>query len=82
MRTRTLTSQKVQSDEADMQMTYKELSRFGTLRKVHHLGPYGMFLRLQEEWGADGTLSPREIAHKVRFVQEASPWLTADTGCR
>lgn len=57
---------KVQSDEVDMQMSYQELSRFGTLRKVNHLGPYGMFLRLQEEWGGgEGKLSPREIAEKV-----------------
>lgn len=53
-----------------MQMSYQELSRFGTLRKVNNLGPYGMFLRLQEEWGGKGKLSPREIAHKVRFSPE------------
>lgn len=55
----------MQSDEVDMKMTYLELSRFGTLRKVNHLGPYGMFLRLQEEWGGEGKLSPREVADKV-----------------
>ncbi|KJZ76907.1 Glutamine-dependent NAD(+) synthetase [Hirsutella minnesotensis 3608] len=62
-----ITADYVQSDEADMQMTYEQLSRFGTLRKVHHLGPYGMFLRLQEEWGGEGKLSPREVAHKVKL---------------
>ncbi|KOS20618.1 Glutamine-dependent NAD(+) synthetase [Escovopsis weberi] len=62
-----ITADYVQSDEADMQMTYKELSRFGTLRKVYHLGPYSMFLRLLEEWGAKGDLSPRDIAHKVKL---------------
>lgn len=60
-------SLQVQSDEVDMQMSYLELSRFGTLRKVDHLGPYGMFLRLLEEWGGEGKLSPREIAHKVKL---------------
>ncbi|KAJ9142062.1 Glutamine-dependent NAD(+) synthetase [Pleurostoma richardsiae] len=59
-----ITETYVQSDEADMGMTYAELSRFGTLRKMNKLGPYGMFLRLQDEWGA--RLSPREVADKVK----------------
>ncbi|KAJ6095687.1 hypothetical protein N7486_006433 [Penicillium sp. IBT 16267x] len=62
-----ITADYVQSDEVDMQMTYDELSRFGKLRKVDHLGPYGMFLRLLDEWGGEGKLSPREIAHKVKL---------------
>lgn len=49
-----------------MGFTYKELSRFGALRKVHKLGPYGCFLRLQSEWHAEG-MTPREIADKVSF---------------
>ncbi|PNP50877.1 hypothetical protein THARTR1_08498 [Trichoderma harzianum] len=61
-----ITENYVQSDEADMGMTYDELSRFGTLRKQHKLGPYGMFLRLLNEWGGHGKLSPREIADKVK----------------
>ncbi|KAG6292087.1 glutamine-dependent NAD(+) synthetase [Claviceps purpurea] len=60
-----ITSDYVQSDEADMGFTYKELSRFGALRKVHKLGPYGCFLRLQSEWHAEG-MTPREIADKVK----------------
>jgi NAD+ synthase (glutamine-hydrolysing) len=36
------------------------------LRKESKLGPYGMFLRLVEEWGGEGKLSPREIATKVK----------------
>jgi NAD+ synthase (glutamine-hydrolysing) len=62
-----ITEDYVQSDEADMGMTYAELSRFGTLRKQHKLGPYGMFLRLLNEWGGDGKLGPREVAHKVKL---------------
>ncbi|KAJ5928972.1 hypothetical protein N7466_007928 [Penicillium verhagenii] len=62
-----ITENYVQSDEVDMQMTYSELSRFGRLRKVDHLGPYGMFLRLLDEWGGEGKLSPREIGHKVKL---------------
>ncbi|KAL6871195.1 NAD+ synthase [Trichoderma novae-zelandiae] len=61
-----ITDNYVQSDEVDMGMTYDELSRFGTLRKQHKLGPYGMFLRLLNEWGGHGKLSPREIADKVK----------------
>ncbi|KAB5580566.1 hypothetical protein GE09DRAFT_1082730 [Coniochaeta sp. 2T2.1] len=62
-----ITADYVQSDEVDMGMTYAELSRFGTLRKQHKLGPYGMFLRLLNEWGAgEDKLSPREIADKVK----------------
>lgn len=47
-----------------MGLTYKELSRFGVLRKVNKLGPYGCFLRLQSEWNNEG-ITPREIADKV-----------------
>ncbi|KAJ5750721.1 hypothetical protein N7533_007749 [Penicillium manginii] len=63
-----ITAEHTQSDEVDMQMTYKELSRFGTLRKVNHLGPFGMFLVLLEEWSGEGEdkLSPREVADKVK----------------
>ena len=48
-----------------MGFTYKELSRFGLLRKVHKLGPYGCFLRLLGEWKDEKT--PREVADKVSF---------------
>ncbi|KAF5021846.1 hypothetical protein F66182_6103 [Fusarium sp. NRRL 66182] len=61
-----ITADYVQSDEVDMGMTYDELSRFGRLRKESKLGPYGMFLRLVEEWGGEGRLSPREVATKVK----------------
>ncbi|KAH8131511.1 hypothetical protein ACSS6W_001723 [Trichoderma asperelloides] len=61
-----ITENYVQSDEADMGMTYDELSRFGSLRKQYKLGPYGMFLRLLNEWGGHGKLSPRDIADKVK----------------
>lgn len=54
----------VQSDEADMGMTYHELSVFGRLRKVSKLGPYGMWTRLVSEWKDDYT--PRQVYEKVR----------------
>ncbi len=40
----------VQSDEADMGMSYEELSRFGYLRKIQNCGPVSMFRHLVHEW--------------------------------
>lgn len=60
-----ITETYVQSDEADMGMTYNELSIFGRLRKVEKCGPYGMFTKLVNEWGS--TLSPVQIAAKVKL---------------
>lgn len=65
----------VQSDEADMGMTYDELTTFGRLRKVNKLGPFGMFQHLLHHWTKDRkrgaeddgpTYEPREIAEKVK----------------
>ncbi|KAF2085239.1 glutamine-dependent NAD(+) synthetase [Saccharata proteae CBS 121410] len=68
-----ITETYVQSDEADMGMTYDELSVFGRLRKNHKLGPFGMWERLVHVWGpAPGStpegrgLSPRQVYEKVR----------------
>ncbi|EJU03706.1 glutamine-dependent NAD synthetase with GAT domain-containing protein [Dacryopinax primogenitus] len=60
-----ITETYVQSDEADMGMTYDELSVFGRLRKVEHLGPYGVYMKLVREWGDH--LSPTRIAEKVKL---------------
>ncbi|KAI8897667.1 NAD synthetase 1 [Globomyces pollinis-pini] len=59
-----ITDSYVQTDEVDMGMTYAELSTFGTLRKVHKLGPVSMFDKLLGEWGS--SLTPSEIATKVK----------------
>ncbi|KAG8884093.1 glutamine-dependent NAD(+) synthetase [Tulasnella sp. 332] len=60
-----ITETYVQSDEADMGMTYDELSVFGRLRKVEKCGPYSMYTKLLHEWGT--TLSPTHvIAEKVK----------------
>jgi NAD+ synthase (glutamine-hydrolysing) len=59
-----ITKTYVQSDEADMGMTYDELSVFGRLRKVDKLGMWGMWEKLCHEW-AD-TMSPREVYEKTR----------------
>ena len=55
-----ITEDYVQADEADMGMTYDELSIFGRLRKVSKCGPYSMFTKLATEW-AD-KLSPTEAS--------------------
>ncbi|CAD6906105.1 unnamed protein product [Tilletia controversa] len=60
-----ITEQYVQADEADMGMTYDELSIFGRLRKVAKCGPFSMFTKLAHDWG--NTLSPKEIAEKVKL---------------
>lgn len=59
-----ITHDYVQSDEADMGMTYDELSVFGRLRKEQKLGPYGMFQRLLHDW--KDTMEPRDVAVKVK----------------
>ncbi|KAG8714421.1 glutamine-dependent NAD(+) synthetase [Ceratobasidium sp. 423] len=60
-----ITENYVQADEADMGMTYDELSVFGRLRKVEKCGPYSMFCKLIQEWG--NMLSPTQIADKVKL---------------
>ncbi|ORZ29590.1 hypothetical protein BCR44DRAFT_115967 [Catenaria anguillulae PL171] len=54
----------VQADEADMGMTYAELSIYGRLRKVAKCGPFSMFTTLAREW-AD-VMPAREVADKVK----------------
>ncbi|KZT25242.1 glutamine-dependent NAD(+) synthetase with GAT domain-containing protein [Neolentinus lepideus HHB14362 ss-1] len=60
-----ITESYVQSDEADMGMTYDELSIFGRLRKVEKCGPYSTFTKLVHDWGS--FLSPTQIAEKVKL---------------
>jgi len=60
-----ITETYVQGDEADMGMTYDELSVFGRLRKVEKCGPYSMFTKLVREWGS--VFSPIQIAEKVKL---------------
>lgn len=59
-----ITHNYVQSDEADMGMTYDELSQYGRLRKVDRCGPFSMFYKLIHEWGEH--LRPTEVAAKVK----------------
>lgn len=56
--------QVAQTDEADMGMTYAELSIYGKLRKIAKAGPYSMFCKLINMWKEICT--PREVASKVK----------------
>ena len=58
-----ITETYTQRDEADMGMTYAELSRFGQLRKMEQCGPVSMFQTLVQEWDH---LPPSEVAEKVK----------------
>lgn len=51
--------QAVQTDEADMGMTYKELGVFGRLRKQRCAGPFTMFCRLVHIWKH---CTPKEVS--------------------
>ncbi|NWZ92335.1 NADE synthetase, partial [Nesospiza acunhae] len=55
--------QVAQTDEADMGMTYAELSIYGKLRKIGKAGPYSMFCKLINIWKE---ITPREVASKVK----------------
>ncbi len=58
-----ITETYMQEDEADMGLTYDELSRFGKLRKIDRCGPVSMFEKLAHEWNH---LTPHEVAEKVK----------------
>ncbi|KAL2076248.1 hypothetical protein VTL71DRAFT_1191 [Oculimacula yallundae] len=60
-----ITDSYAQSDEADMGMSYAELSVYGNLRKRGKLGPWGMFSKLRHVW--NDKLSPKEVYDKVRW---------------
>nr|XP_033784651.1 glutamine-dependent NAD(+) synthetase isoform X3 [Geotrypetes seraphini] len=53
-----------QTDEADMGMTYEELSVYGRLRKISKMGPFSMFCRLVGTWKEMWT--PTQVAEKVK----------------
>lgn len=59
-----ITENYVQSDEADMGMTYPDLSTYGRLRKIERLGPYSMFCKLVHVWTE---LTPTQVAAKVKL---------------
>jgi NAD+ synthase (glutamine-hydrolysing) len=52
-----------QTDEIDMGFTYKELTIFGSLRKMHKCGPVSMFRKLMNE---NGGQKGSETASKIK----------------
>ena len=58
----------VQDDEseAEMGLSYDELSTFGILRKVEKLGPWSCYLRLLVDWQDRPGYGPQEVATKVQ----------------
>ena len=60
-----ITETYVQSDEADMGMTYDELSVMGRMRKVEKCGPYSMFMRIVPLWTP--RMTPIQIADKIKL---------------
>ena len=56
-----ITADYYQTDEEDMGMTYRELSEYGRLRKIHLCGPYSMFTKLCETW--EDRVGQREVRH-------------------
>eukprot|EP00039_Didymoeca_costata_P032980 m.40185 g.40185 ORF g.40185 m.40185 type:complete len:696 (-) comp9635_c0_seq2:197-2284(-) len=59
-----ITKEYTQTDEADMGMSYDDLSQYGRLRKVLKCGPFSMYEKLCQIWS---DLSFQEIATKVQF---------------
>lgn len=66
-----ITDSYVQSDEADIGLTYQELTILGRLRKVNKLGPYGMFQRLVHDWSVDRARQPEDDAPAYTPAQVA-----------
>ncbi|KAM7423524.1 hypothetical protein PAMA_000059 [Pampus argenteus] len=55
-----------QTDEADMGMTYSELSVIGRLRKISKCGPFSMFCKLIHMW--KDALSPTEVSQRLHSI--------------
>ncbi|PQE18176.1 hypothetical protein CJF30_00009344 [Rutstroemia sp. NJR-2017a BBW] len=73
-----LTDTYVQADEADMGMTYDELSVYGRLRKINKLGVYSMWEKLCYLWG--DRLSPQQIYEKTYVYSKVIYYFWAPGG--
>lgn len=58
--------EQLDEDDAEMGVSYDELSKFGIARKIEKLGPWSCYLRLLDEWRDRPGYGPREIADKVK----------------
>ncbi|CAB4060566.1 E6.3.5.1 [Lepeophtheirus salmonis] len=61
------TNHRIYSEEADMGMTYEELSQYGKLRMTERCGPHSMFNKLTHSWR--NKASPDETAKKRVIIQ-------------
>jgi NAD+ synthase (glutamine-hydrolysing) len=64
-----ITETYTQTDEADMGMSYDELSVFGRLRKISLCGPVGMYQRLVSLWGAPAPDSEAPLPSSTNINQ-------------
>lgn len=55
-----------------MGMTYDELSTYGRLRKIQKCGPYSMYIKLIQEWGAK--LSPVQVSPDREVGENGPSW--------
>ena len=60
------TAEYVQSDEADMGMTYDELGVYGKLRKIYRCGPLSMYNKLKHTWHERVGRDCTAVASKVK----------------
>ena len=60
------TAEYVQTDEADMGMTYEELGVYGKLRKIYRCGPLSMYNKLKHTWYERVGRDVHTVADKVK----------------
>lgn len=70
------------SPQADMGMTYAELSLIGRLRKISKCGPFSMFCKLIHMWRE--ALSPTEVSQLLHkpLSREEKPVLWVSPRCK
>lgn len=74
-----ITETYTQTDEADMGMSYDELSVFGRLRKISLCGPVGMYQRLVSLWGAPAPEPGAEVpANSITVGRSLPPEVVAE----
>ena len=88
-----ITAEHTQTDEADMGMSYDDLTLYGRLRKIAKCGPVSMYRRLREVWSdrpvraactrrGRTVRSPSFRLRQSRTKSSSSSGCTASTGTR
>jgi NAD+ synthase (glutamine-hydrolysing) len=74
-----ITETYTQTDEADIGMSYDELSVFGRLRKISLCGPVGMYQRLVSLWGVPVPETNAPVpSHSITVGRGLSPQTVAE----